>query len=225
MNCPHCNKAVKIDWQYNDPIKIVDKETAYFIIHETCPNCDDSIIYYSLCKYTKDVYYTINEDENGVFDIVSEILIYPNRKEFEYIKLIPTKYVEDYNEAKEVISISPKASAALSRRLLQHILRGEFNIKEKSLSLEIGKFIQLQGIPTHIAEAVDAIRVVGNLAAHPEKEQNTGNIVNVEPGEAEWLIEVIEALFDFTFIQPQRLKKRKNELNEKLKSIGKATMK
>ena len=81
---------------------------------------------------------------------------------------------------------------------------------------EIQKFTELPGIPSHITEAVDAIRHIGNLAAHATKNQNTGEIVSVEKGEAEWLIEVIEALFDFTFIQPLKLERRKTELNLKL---------
>ncbi|MBP7174139.1 MAG: DUF4145 domain-containing protein [Cloacibacterium sp.] len=227
MNCPHCNKAVRFDWRYKGPIKILDDTKGYYLFYDTCPNCEDSVIYYSLCFHKKiDNYnYTILTKKNNDYNIESEILLFPLKREFEFIDSIPEKYLEDYNEAKEVITISPKASAALSRRLLQLILRDEYKIKEKSLSQEIGKFILLPGIPSHITDAVDAIRNIGNLAAHPEKESNTGNIVGIEPGEAEWLIEVIEALFDFTFIQPYKLETRRNELNEKLKKIGKPEMK
>lgn len=227
MSCPHCNKAVRFDWHYKGPIKIVNEKKAYYLFFDTCPNCEDSVIYYSLCNYKKVDYhtYTIITNSEGNYSIESELLLFPSKKEFEFIDSIPEKYLEDYNEAREVIAISPKAAAALSRRLLQLILRDEFNIKEKSLSLEIEKFVLLPGVPFHLSDAVDAIRNIGNLAAHPEKELNTGNIVNIEPGEAEWLIEVIEALFDFTFIQPYKLETRRNELNEKLKDIGKPEMK
>ena len=101
----------------------------------------------------------------------------------------------------------------------------EYKIKKRTLSDEIQAFIDLEGIPSHLTDAVDAIRNIGNLAAHPEKDSDTGKIVNVEAGEAEWLIEVIEALFDFCFIQPKRLEQRRNELNEKLKALGKPELK
>jgi hypothetical protein len=74
-------------------------------------------------------------------------------------------------------------------------------------------------------DAIDAIRNVGNFAAHPLKDTNTGEIVEVEPGEAEWLIEVLEALFDFTFVQPKRLEERRKKLNAKLTTLGKPPMK
>jgi hypothetical protein len=33
---------------------------------------------------------------------------------------------------------------------------------------------------------LDAIRTIGNFAAHPIKSTSSGEIVDVEPGEAEW---------------------------------------
>lgn len=226
MNCPHCNKGVKFQWQYYGPIKKIDNKKAYFLFYDTCPNCDQNVIYYSLSNYNTDNgFHLIDSDELGNYDIINEILIYPSKKEFEHIDSIPRKYIEDYNEAREIISSSPKASAALSRRLLQLILREKYNIKEKNLSTEIQKFISLPGIPSHLTNAIDAIRNIGNFAAHPEKEENTGLIINVEPGEAEWLLEIIEALFDFAFIQPKKLEKRRNELNNKLQLLGKPKMK
>lgn len=76
-----------------------------------------------------------------------------------------------------------------------------------------------------MTDAVDAVRNIGNIAAHPTKNKNTGEIVPVEHGEAEWLIEVIEALFDFTFIQLIKLERRRKELDIKLKEVGKPEMK
>lgn len=108
---------------------------------------------------------------------------------------------------------------------MQDILRAEFGIKHGSLAQEIDHFIGVEGVPTYLSDAVDAIRNVGNFAAHPSKDKETGSVVNVEPGEAEWLLEVLEALFDFVFVQPERLKERKENLNKKLEAIGKPPMK
>ena len=47
----------------------------------------------------------------------------------------------------------------------------------------------------------------------------------VEPGEAEWNLETLEFLFDFFYVQPAKIKKRKEALNEKLKQAGKPEMK
>jgi hypothetical protein len=53
------------------------------------------------------------------------------------------------------------------------------------------------------------------------KSTTTGSIVDVEPGEAEWNLEVVEMLFDFCFVQPALAAKRKADLDQKLKDIGK----
>jgi len=47
----------------------------------------------------------------------------------------------------------------------------------------------------------------------------------VESGEAEWNLDVIEALFDFYFVQPAIIKKKKDALNKKLTEGGKKPMK
>jgi uncharacterized protein Smg (DUF494 family) len=47
----------------------------------------------------------------------------------------------------------------------------------------------------------------------------------VETGEAEWNLDVLESLFDFYFVQPANLKKKKDALNLKLKEAGKPPMK
>ena len=49
----------------------------------------------------------------------------------------------------------------------------------------------------------------------------TGAIVDVEEGEAEWNLDVLESLFDFYFVQPALTAKRKAVLNQKLKEAGK----
>jgi hypothetical protein len=196
-----------------------DKEEGYCveIKYSTCPNCKKVVAYLVEGEESGS---GVNEQEE-----FSQTLIYPNSSKVENSEDIPKLYIEDYEEAVKVLSASPKASAALSRRLLQNILREEYSINERSLAQEIQKFIILDGIPTHLTDAVDAIRNVGNFAAHPTKDKNTGEIVTVENGEAEWLIEVIEALFDFTFIQPIKLERRRKELNIKLEKVGKPELK
>jgi Domain of unknown function (DUF4145) len=132
-------------------------------------------------------------------------------------------YASDYREACNVLTDSPKASAALSRRCLQLILRGVAKIKASDLSKEIDAV--LPSLPSSIAEAVDAIRVIGNFAAHPIKSTNTGEIVDVEPGEAEWSLDVLESLFDYYFVQPAKLAAKKAGMNKKLADAGKPPMK
>jgi len=131
----------------------------------------------------------------------------------------------DFEEATLIISLSPKASAALSRRSLQNILREKAGVAKSDLSKEIDEILASGKLPTQLAESIDAVRNVGNFAAHPIKSMHTGEIVEVEVGEAEWLLDVLEGLFDFYFVQPEILKRKREELNEKLKAAGKPPLK
>ena len=67
----------------------------------------------------------------------------------------------------------------------------------------------------------DGVRDDGDFAAHPTKSKSTGVVVDVEFGEAEWSLDVIEGLFDFFFVQPAVLQRKKDALNQKLQDAGK----
>jgi hypothetical protein len=222
MICPHCSTVVKFDWYSSNFFQETTEIDKYKKLeYASCLNCSELVVV--LKKGTIEVYDDIGSED--INELEWEKIIFPKTNNFQESQDIPEVYFEDYEEAIKVISASPKASAALSRRLLQSLLRDEFGIKKRSLAQEIETFIELEGIPTHITDAVDAVRNIGNLAAHPTKNENTGEIVPVENGEAEWLIEVIEALFDFVFIQPIKLERRRKELNLKLTEIGKPPLK
>lgn len=182
-----------------------------------CTECEDLIVF---LKYGE-----IDQGNKILMTVEEEEIIYPKYSIRDIEPEVPDKYRTDYEEACGVLSISPKASAAISRRILQNILREEFKINYPNLAKEIDEFIDRKDIPTYLGEAVDAIRNIGNFAAHPLKDTSTGEIIEVEVGEAEWLLDVNESLFDFVFVQPKKLAERKKKLNDKLKKIGKPPMK
>lgn len=138
---------------------------------------------------------------------------------------VPDDIANDYREACLVLPFSPKASAALSRRCLQNLLRDAAKIKKPDLAKEIDAVLSTGTLPTHIAKAIDAIRQTGNFAAHPTKSTNTGEIVDVEPHEAEWNLDVLELMFDFYYLQHVLAQQKIDAMNAKLKSASKPPMK
>jgi hypothetical protein len=113
---------------------------------------------------------------------------------------IPVALREDYNEACAIRDLSPKASATLSRRCLQGMIRDFCGVRERTLNLEIKTLRKLldeghapKGVTEETLDAIDQVRQVGNIGAHME--QDIDLIVPVEPGEAQILIELIEMLF------------------------------
>jgi hypothetical protein len=220
MKCPHCNVAINIEWE--ESIVLTDEENSNQgseIDADICPNCGKLIIKLKIGSITRTEYSTY------IGKPKSEEIIYPKFSLRTVESEVPEPYKSEYLEASAILCISPKASAALSRRMLQNILHNQFNIEKKTLADEIDQFIHMPSVPSHLAGAIDAIRNIGNFGAHPIKDTHSGEIVEVEPGEAEWLLDVLDALFDFVFIQPKRLNERKNKLNEKLQLLGKPPMK
>ncbi len=133
---------------------------------------------------------------------------------------VPQVFAEDYLEACNVLTESPKASAALSRRCLQSILRDVAGVRSGNLLNEIQSAIDSNTLPSDISQSLDFIRSIGNFAAHPTKSESTGEIVPVEPGEAEWCLDVLEMLFDFYFVRPEIIQHKREAINRKLVDAG-----
>lgn len=210
MKCPHCLDSYHPQIQEHKLGN--DKDYIWTLDWQECPSCRKFIIYLK----TNFVFGTFN----------SRFLVYPKAiSRTPLTSDVPEEFAKDYKEACLVIADSPKASAALSRRCLQNILREKAKVKHQDLSKEIDEVLSSKQLPSYLAEGIDAVRNIGNFAAHPIKSTNTGEIVDVETGEAEWLLDLLEGLFDFYFISPAELLRKKEVLNKKLADAGKPPMK
>ena len=206
MKCPHC-----LENFFEIPSKssiTEDLEYDWTIKSCICPPCKRAII--SLGKRKRS------------FMNVEYSLIYPKTISRSPIpQEVPEDFAIDYKEACLVIADSNKASAALSRRALQHILKEKGGALKKDLSDQIQEILDGNKLPTYISSSLDAVRHIGNFAAHTMKSKSTGEIVDVEIGEAEWNLDVIEQLFNFYFVQPKLIESKREKLNQKLKDAGK----
>jgi hypothetical protein len=159
----------------------------------------------------------------GHFDreVVATSLLYPKFAQKQLPASVPQPFAQDFKEAHAIAAISPKASAAMSRRLLQNLIREQEGIIKPTLAQEIAELLGRKKLPDYLAADLDAVRQVGNFGAHPIKDTNTGQIVGVEPGEADWTLEVTEELISFYFERQPRSTARRDALNQKLKAAGK----
>ncbi|MDP3062681.1 MAG: DUF4145 domain-containing protein [Chloroflexota bacterium] len=165
--------------------------------------------------------YLISAWIDDTMPVVERDLIWPKIPARSVPPEVPPDLAHDFREACLMLLDSPKASAALSRRCLQNLLRQAAHVKPGKLVNEIREVLDSKTLPAHLADALHAVREIGNFAAHPEKSQHTGRIIAVEPGEAEWNLDVLEGLFDFYFVQPVKMRTRKAALDQKLKEAGK----
>lgn len=102
----------------------------------------------------------------------------------------PASVKEDYEEASLIKDLSPKAAATLCRRALQGMIRHHWGVAKERLADEL-KAIKEMCDPD-LYRAMMALKGVGNIGAHPERDINL--IVDVEPGEVETLMELLQIL-------------------------------
>lgn len=127
----------------------------------------------------------------------------------QYPKYIPISIRKDYEEASQIVNLSPKASATLSRRCLQGMIRDFWEISGKKNLYEEILAIQ-DKIDPQVAKVLNGVRKIGNIGAHMEKDINL--IIDIDPGEANQLIKLIEYLMEQWYI-------KRHETNELLNSI------
>jgi hypothetical protein len=127
---------------------------------------------------------------------------------------VPKQIIDDYNEACLICDLSPKASATLSRRCLQGIIRDFWRVKAGRLVDEIEQI--KDRIDPLTWDAIESVRKVGNIGAHMEKDINL--IVEVDPNEAGMLIGLIEILLKDWYVDREE---RRTQLI-KIKSMADA---
>jgi len=214
--CLHCQTIVRFDVPANGShyIQVIADKEQMGVTFVECPNCRRIIVTIEKLQHVQSVGYQPNS-EYIVWPLSSGRPPAPDE--------VPINIAQDYNEASLVLPFSAKASAALSRRCLQAVLRDAAKTAQKDLSNQIDEV--LPSLPTYISDNLDAIRNIGNFAAHEQKSKSTGTIMDIEVGEAEWNLDVLDSLFDFYYVRPKIEEEKRNKLEQKLSEAGKPPLK
>ncbi|WP_157369469.1 DUF4145 domain-containing protein [Zavarzinella formosa] len=122
---------------------------------------------------------------------------------------VPKIFADDYIEACQALDDSARASAALGRHCLRNLLHDVANIRLASLNQEITVLIAAKALPAELSRQLDELRTLGNYAAHPGRGVSSGEILPVEPGEAEETLETLAGLFKFYFVNPAAERKKR----------------
>ena len=157
-----------------------------------CPN--EECREYSLVVATFDGRMEYGNPEPGTQRQIWQLIPESDAKPFP--SYIPQVILDDYREACLIRDKSPRASATLSRRALQGIIRDFWGVKKNRLVEEIEGIKDRVDVETW--EAIDAVRQIGNIGAHMEKDINV--IIDVEPHEAQMLIDLVETLLEESYV-------------------------
>ncbi len=194
--CPYCNKSCTLgdrDIRFIQATTWMAEDIGYlkgnYKIY-ICPNqkCRQLSIKGNIWESDRD---------NNTGKRIYEWQLVPEANAKPFPELIPQQLRSDYHESCLIKDKSPKASATLSRRCLQGIIRDFWGISRKTLFEEIAELEDKVDATTW--NAIDSVRKVGNIGAHMESDVNL--IIDVEPDEASLLIWLIETLFEEWYIE------------------------
>ena len=165
MECPHCKIGFHDD---KKTIYMVAKDglKSYYVISRICPVCKEIIVELRMEREQAGAgkSATLGGMIAGAIIALNEPrewtrLIWPKgiaRKPAP--PEVPNEFAADYREACLVLADSPNASAALSRRCLQHILRNKLGVKPGQLKDEIKAVIDNPDTPSYISQSLHHLR-------------------------------------------------------------------
>lgn len=205
INCPFCGEDYPFTTEFESCHNVGNGNRCLFGIDGSVTRNDlphyKSVYEATItrCPYCKEEYLKIKHGEVVSYKFTEETdpKLIPNIRPKSIHKFFPD-YVpqairEDYEEACSILNLSPKAAATLARRALEGMILDCWQIPAKAKGSLKREIDELQGkIPPKQWDAVDALRKLGNIGAHMEI--NTSVIVDIDPGEAEKLLILIEHL-------------------------------
>ncbi|MEI5994795.1 DUF4145 domain-containing protein [Candidatus Enterococcus mansonii] len=196
--CPFCSASVPIveDTARSSTVYSYLKTDAIHVGNGTTYEPVDSIeVFFRYCPSCEKI--SVKALGTGSQFVGEKWNLYPDNNAKQLPDYIPVSIIEDYEEACKIVDLSPKSSATLSRRCLQGMIRDFWNVRKDTLLNEI-KAIDNK-VDSETKEVLHALRQLGNIGAHPERDINL--IVDIEPDEANQLILFIEYLFEEWYIK------------------------
>lgn len=218
--CPFCGYPQAITNEryskYSAPIWNNDSvygRLAFQIVSVVCSNTSCREIELSLIVGKR------NETETGIKgNAIWNWPLLPESSAKPQPNFIPAPIVDNYNQACRIRDLSSNASATMARRCLQGMIRDFCGIKKRTLGEEIDELRKRVdegkaplGVDPDTVDGIDHVRSIGNIGAHMEKDINL--ILDVDPEEAQTLIELIEILFKEWYVA-------RETRNERLKRLG-----
>ena len=143
-NCPRCDAFAQQEWfisYFSVGMGYQENNDTWF---SHCSHCDELSVWH-----------------NGEMIVPSSgISPLPNAD-------MPNEVQEDYLEAREIVSRSPRGAAALLRLSIQKLC-SSLGEKGRNINDDIASLVS-KGLPIKIQKALDVVRVIGNDSVHPGK--------------------------------------------------------
>jgi len=192
--CPYCNHDTTIvdaNYKKQSNFLVISNSIGQRILDVewiVCPN--EECNKYSLSAGLFELFNGVYGKQLDYWNLIpqSSAKVFPD--------YIPQQICTDYEEACSIKDLSPKASATLARRCLQGMIRDFYGVTRKNLHQEIEAI--KDKVDSLTWKSIMATKNIGNIGAHMEKDIDL--IIDVEPEEAQLLINLIEILIKDWYI-------------------------
>ena len=176
FSCPHCH--------------VTSQHERYRSLPDLCGRSSDN--------QSMPISTTICVACHGICLYYREQRVYPDRGTApEPSPDMPPDVKADYEEARTIVSTSPRGAAALLRLVIQKLMihLGE---KGENINTDIGNLVK-KGLPVEVQQALDVVRVVGNEFVHGG-EMNPSDTPEV----ANKLFELVNFVVEDRIAQPKK---------------------
>jgi hypothetical protein len=146
-------------------------------------------------------------------------LVRPQAANRSVDRLVPEPFRADYLEAARLLEVSPRMSAVMSRRILADVLEKYDGQTDFNLESRIEKFASNKEHPSQLRENLHHFREVANFGAHTQRDDQA-EIIDVAEGEAEWTLDLLDRLFDYFIVTPERDRRMRESMDEKIQRAG-----
>ncbi|NOY44859.1 MAG: DUF4145 domain-containing protein [Deltaproteobacteria bacterium] len=183
FNCPHCFAYAKQRWGYpHRQVEGINEAPVKSFAIARCDHCGK---------------YTIWVDQELVYP-ASLAAPKPNQD-------LPDDIKNDFEEARRIVSDSPRGAAALLRLCIQKLCKylGESG---ENINNDIASLVK-KGLPVKVQQALDIVRVVGNNAVHPGQIDLKDDIET-----ANILFALVNLVADVMLTQPKHVEEMYNSI-------------
>lgn len=202
FHCPHCQTYTNTSWYYLDYDFFIGKlfnnitqsEKEQLGIFKCVPDC---------CNQRS--YWIGHKSEWQIVDQTlynQGFMIWPNLSTAEQAhEDMPSDIKKDYEEARQVLGISPRAAVALLRLALQKLLIRLGGTIGK-IDGDIGELVANGTLSKRLEKMSDILRVAGNNSVHPDK---IGLNLDGNPELVSVLFRLINTIVEEAITAPQAL--------------------
>ena len=200
------------------------------------PSSDQQVIYgkWTRCEECLQVVVRFTKDRSRrhakgpviTYDVISseEWFVIPRRATRPIASIVAQEepgLARDFLEAAAILDESPRLSALLSRRIEADLLEKYANLTDYALSVRIDKFVADPVHPSALKELLVGLRKIGNWTAHSKTDKDDqAMVIEANLEEATWALDVIERLFDYFIVTPEKDAAILKGINEKETNIA-----